>query len=113
MGTEQTLRRGRLGKSAIERNDEDGAMTNPRPSAAGNPAWRAAMRRAGFKKGWVNRVRCRAIKRNGEPCRRLAMTSARSFYCGCHGAYAMATRLGLRTPTKKYLQYRSPRKTSK
>ena len=40
----------------------------------------------------------------------LAMTSARSFYCGCHGGYAMAIRLGLRNPTRKYLQCRSEKK---
>jgi hypothetical protein len=28
---------------------------------------RAAMRMAGFKKGWTNRKRCKAIKRDGTP----------------------------------------------
>ena len=29
--------------------------------------WRLAMRRAGFKKGWANRIRCWATKRDGTP----------------------------------------------
>ena len=49
-------------------------MPNPHPSAAGNAAWRAAMAQAAFKKGWTNRKRCKAIKRDGTPCGRLAMT---------------------------------------
>ena len=85
-------------------------MPNPHPVAAGNVAWKAAMKRAGFKRGWVNRTRCRADKRDGTACTRLAMTSVGSFYCGCHGAYASATRRGLRDPTRKYLQYRSVKK---
>ena len=40
-------------------------MPNPHPVTAGNVNWRLAMRRAGFKKGWVNRIRCRATKRDG------------------------------------------------
>ena len=43
-------------------------MPNPHPVTAGNVNWRLAMRRAGFRKGWVNRVRCRAIMRNGQEC---------------------------------------------
>jgi hypothetical protein len=57
-------------------------MTNPRPSAAENAAWQLAMRRPGFKKGWTNRTRCWATKRDGTSCRRLAMTSAGVFVCG-------------------------------
>jgi hypothetical protein len=88
-------------------------MSNSHPAASGNLPWRLAMRRAGFKKGWVNRIRCRAIMRNGQPCGRLAMVSAGVFVCGCHGGYAAAVRKGLRNPTRKYLMYRPLRKTSK
>lgn len=81
-------------------------MPNPRPSAAGNPAWRGAMRMAAFKKGWTNRKRCNAIKRNGQPCGRLAMTKYGLKVCGAHGGYAAAARMGLRTPTRKYLLFK-------
>ena len=88
-------------------------MPNPHPVTAGNVNWRLAMRRAGFKKGWVNRVRCRAIMRNGQECTRLAMVSAGVMVCGCHGGYAAAVRKGLRNPTRKYRMYRPISKTSK
>jgi hypothetical protein len=78
-------------------------MANPHPSAAGNAAWRAAMAKAAFKPGWTNRKRCKAKKRNGEPCGRLAMTKYGLSVCGAHGGYAAATRMGLRRPTRKYL----------
>ena len=61
------------------------------------------MMKAGFKKGWTNRTRCEAIKRNGQPCRRLAMTSYGLKVCGAHGGYAAAARMGLRRPSRKYL----------
>ena len=88
-------------------------MPNPHPVTAGNVNWRLAMRRAGFKKGWANRTRCWATKRNGKPCTRLAMVSAGVLVCGCHGGYAAAVRKGLRNPTRKYRMYRPLRKTSK
>jgi len=78
-------------------------MSNPHPSAAGNAAWRAAMAQAGFKKGWANRKRCKAIKRDGTPCGRLAMTRYGLAVCGAHGGYAAAARMGLRRPSRKYL----------
>ena len=37
---------------------------------------------AGFKKGWTNRTRCKATKRNGQPCGRLAMTRYGLKVCG-------------------------------
>ena len=54
----------------------------PPPVTAGNPAWRAAMRMAGFKMGWVNRTRCTALKRDGTPFGRLAMTRYGVSACG-------------------------------
>ena len=65
-------------------------MANPHPSTAGNAAWRAAMAQAAFKKGWTNRKRCKAIKRDGTPCGRLAMTRYGLPVCGAHGGYAAA-----------------------
>ena len=88
-------------------------MPNPHPAAAGNASWRASMAQAAFKKGWTNRIRCWATKRDGTPCRRLAMVSAGVLVCGCHGGYAAAVRKGLRNPTRKYLMYPSPSKTAK
>ena len=61
------------------------------------------MRMAGFKKGWTNRKRCKAIKRNGQPCGRLAMTKYGLSVCGAHGGYAAVSRMKLRTPSRKYL----------
>jgi hypothetical protein len=84
-------------------------MPNPHPVTAGNAAWRAAMRAAGFKQGWTNRLRCRAMKRDGLPCGRLAMTRYGLSVCGCHGGYAAASRMGLRRPTRKYLLYKLAR----
>ena len=78
-------------------------MPNPHPSAAGNASWRAAMRMAGFKPGWTKRERCRALKHDGMPCRRLAMTAYGLKVCGCHDGYAAAARMGLRRPSRKYL----------
>jgi hypothetical protein len=78
-------------------------MPNPHPITAGNAAWRAAMAQSGFKKGWTNRKRCKAKKRNGTPCGRLAMTSYGLSVCGAHGGYAAAARMKLRVPTRKYL----------
>jgi len=78
-------------------------MPNPPPVTAGNAAWRTAMRMAGFKKGWTNRRRCKATKRDGTPCGRLAMTRYGLSICGAHGGYAAAARMGLRKPSRKYL----------
>ncbi len=78
-------------------------MPNPHPSAAGNAAWRAAMARAAFKKGLTNRKRCKAAKRDGTPCGRLAMTKYGLSVCGAHGGYAAAARMKLRRPSRKYL----------
>ena len=61
------------------------------------------MRMAGFKKGWTNRRRCKATKRDGTPCGRLAMTRYGLSVCGAHGRYAPAARMGLRKPSRKYL----------
>ena len=58
---------------------------------AGNPAWRAAMAMAAFRPGWTNRTRCRATKRDGTPCGRLAMTRYGLSVCGAHGGYAAAS----------------------
>ena len=74
---------------------------NRHPTGAGNLMWKLAMKRAAFQRGWANRIKCRATMRNGRPCTRLAMTSVGPFYCGAHGAYAHAVRLGLRTPARK------------
>jgi hypothetical protein len=80
-------------------------MANPHPAAAGNIAWKAAMRAAGFKKNWTNRKRCKATKRNGEPCGRLAMTKYGLSVCGAHGGHAAAARMKLRVPSRKYLLF--------
>ena len=50
------------------------ASPNPCRATVGNPAGHAAMRMTAFKKGWTNRRRCKATKRDGTPCGRLAMT---------------------------------------
>ena len=63
------------------------------------------MMKAGFKKGWTNRTRCKATKRNGQPCRRLAMMRYGLKVCGAHGGYAAAARMGLRKPSRKYLLF--------
>ena len=84
-------------------------MPNPHPSAAGNIHWKLAMMEAGFKKGWTNRSRCKAIKRNGQSCGRLAMTRYGLKVCGAHGGYAAATRMRLRKPSRRSLQYRFDR----
>ena len=80
-------------------------MPNPHPSAAGNPAWRAAMRNAAFKKGWTNRKRCKAMKRDGTPCGRLAMTTCGLAVCGVHGGYGVVARRKWRKPTRKNLRF--------
>ena len=73
------------------------------------------MRMSAFKKGWTNRTRCRATKRNGQPCGRLAMTKYGLKVCGAHGGYAAAARMGLRKSSRKYLlwgpYYRSLRQS--
>jgi hypothetical protein len=61
------------------------------------------MAMAAFKPGWVNRTRCKATKRDGTPCRRLAMTKFGLAICGAHGGYAATARMGLRKPSRKYL----------
>src|SRR6476646_6959253 len=50
------------------------ASPNPCRATVGNPAGHAAMRMTAFEKGWTNRRRCKATKRDGTPCGRLAMT---------------------------------------
>jgi hypothetical protein len=73
------------------------------------------MRRSAFKKGWINRKRCKAIKRDGTPCGRLAMTRCGLAVCGAHGGYAAAARKEPRKPSRKYLlwgpYYRSLRQS--
>ena len=64
------------------------------------------MATAGFKKGWTNRIRCSAMKRDGQPCGRLAMTKYGLKVCGAHGGYAAAARMGLRKPSRKYLLFK-------
>ena len=76
-------------------------MPNPHPVSAGNPAWRAAMRKARFKKGWTNRKRCKATQPEGTPCGRLAMTRYGLSVCGAHGGYAAAARMGLQISMHK------------
>lgn len=78
-------------------------MPNPHPVSAGNAAWRAAMAMARFKPGWTNRRLCKATKRDGTRCGRLAMTRYGLTVCGAHGGYAAAARMGLRKPSRKYL----------
>jgi hypothetical protein len=56
-----------------------------------------------FRKGWTNCNRCKATKRNGQPCGRLAMAKYGLAVCGAHGGYAAAARMGLRRPSRKYL----------
>jgi hypothetical protein len=51
-------------------------MPNPHPAAAGNLPWRLAMQRAGFKKGWTNRTRCWATKRDGPAAARESAAQA-------------------------------------
>ena len=51
----------------------------------------SAMAMAAFRPGWTNRTRCRATKRDGTPCGRLAMTRYGLSVCGAHGGYAAAS----------------------
>jgi hypothetical protein len=81
-------------------------MPNPHPSAAGNAAWRAAMAQAAFKKGRINRKRCKAMKRDGTPCGMLAMTRYGLEVCGAHGGYAAVARMMKRKPTRRYLRFK-------
>ena len=80
-------------------------MPNPHPVTAGNAAWRAAMAMARFKPGWTGRTRCKALKRDGTHCGRLAMVRHGLTVCACHGGAGVVARRNLRRATKKSSGY--------
>jgi hypothetical protein len=52
-----------------------------------------------FKKGYEGSRVCSAIKRNGEPCGRLALRGLK--VCGAHGGWSQCARLGVLVKTGK------------
>ena len=58
------------------------------------------MRKAAVKPGWTNRQRGKATKRDGTPCRRLAMTRHGLVVCGSAMSVIVGLAPGLTLPVR-------------
>ena len=98
--TRETWRAGKRSKLRKRVNGYGGCKTAP-------AAFLAAAKLAAIKPGRSNRRLCSAIKRDGTPCRRLAMKGCRG--CEAHGGIRMLAMQGKFQPSGRTAAFKAAR----
>ena len=98
--TRESWRAGGRSKLRKRVNGYGGCKTAP-------PAFLAAAKLAAIKPGRTNRRLCSSTKRNGDPCRRLAMKNCRG--CECHGGIARLAARGEFQPSGRTAAFKAER----
>jgi hypothetical protein len=98
--TRETWRAGNRSKLRKRVNGYAGCKTAP-------PAFLAAAKLAGFKPGRPGYRLCSAIKRDGSPCRRLAMKGCKG--CESHGGIRALARQGMFQPSGRTAVFKANR----
>jgi hypothetical protein len=101
--TRETWRSGKKFKLRKRVNNYAGRKTAP-------VEFLAAAKRAGFKPGRPGYRLCGAIKRNGDPCRRLAMRGCQG--CESHGGIRALARRGEFQPSGRTALFKAVRATA-
>jgi hypothetical protein len=98
--TRETWRAGSRSKLRKRVNGYGGCKVAP-------PAFLAAAKLAAIKPGRGNRRLCSSIKRDGTPCRRLAMKGCKG--CEAHGGIRMLAKQGKFQPSGRTVAFKSAR----
>jgi hypothetical protein len=98
--TRETWRAGNTSKLRKRVNGYAGCKTAP-------PAFLAAAKIAAFKPGRPGYRLCGAIKRDGNPCRRLAMKGCKG--CESHGGIRALARQGMFQPSGRTAAFKADR----
>jgi hypothetical protein len=98
--TKETWRAGGRSKLRKRVNGYGGCKVAP-------PAFLAAAKLAAIKPGRANRRLCGSVKRDGTPCRRLAMKGCRG--CESHGGVRALARQGMFQPSGRTALFKAER----
>jgi hypothetical protein len=98
--TRETWRRG--GRSRLRKRTKPWGG-----SKTASPQFLAAAKLAAIKPGRANRRLCSSIKRDGTPCRRLAMKNCKG--CEAHGGIRALARRGEFQPSGRTVAFKSAR----